>query len=69
MSPSETAQAVVKEILAVARLDMKEANALDNWISDDDPTKAIYSEMYWKSRRFVESLRQFLRAADRQRDC
>ena len=51
---------VVKEMYAIAKLDMKEANVLDNWIEEDDPTKAIYSELYWKRRALVDSLREFI---------
>ncbi|MEM7501018.1 MAG: hypothetical protein AAF417_03190 [Pseudomonadota bacterium] len=57
---ADSAVGVVKEVYAMAKLDMKEANVLDNWIADDDPTKAIYSELYWKRRALVESLRKFI---------
>lgn len=57
---AESSQAVIKEILAVARLDMRDANTLDEWVPDGDPTKAIYSERYWKRREFVETLRAFI---------
>ena len=56
---ADSAVGVVKEMYAIAKLDMKEANVLDNWIEEDDPTKAIYSELYWKRRALVESLREF----------
>ena len=59
---ADSAVGVVKEVYAIAKLDMKEANVLDNWIEDDDPTKAIYSELYWKRRALVESLREFIAA-------
>lgn len=55
-----SAAAVVKEILTIAKLDMKEANTLDNWIAEDDPTKSIYSERYQKRRALVQSLREFI---------
>ncbi len=55
-----SATAVVKEVLAIAKLDMREANALDNWIAEDDPTKSIYSERYQKRRELVKSLREFI---------
>jgi hypothetical protein len=51
----------VKEMLAIAKLDMKTANSLDNLISDDGPTKAAYSQRYWKRRKLVDSLRDFIR--------
>ena len=57
---AESSQAVIREILAVAKLDMRETNTLDEWIPDDDPTKAIYSERYWKRRKLVEFLRAFI---------
>lgn len=60
---ADSAEGVVREILTIAKVDMKEANVLDNWISEDDPTKAIYSELYWKRRAFVDSLREFLLAS------
>lgn len=57
---ADSAVGVVREILAIAKIDMREANVLDNWIEDDHPTKAIYSELYWKRRALVESLREFV---------
>ncbi|MGI9234682.1 MAG: hypothetical protein ACR2RD_13695 [Woeseiaceae bacterium] len=60
---ADSCAGVVKEVLAIAKLDMREANTLDNWIPDDDPTKAIYSELYWKRRTLVESLQEFVAAA------
>lgn len=60
---ADSAEGVVREILAIAKIDLKEANVLDNWISEDDPTKPIYSELYWKRRAFVDSLREFLLAS------
>lgn len=57
---AESASAVVREILAAARTDMKTMNTLDNWIADDDPAKPIYAEAYWKRRKFVDDLRAFL---------
>lgn len=62
---ADSAQAVVKEILAIAKIDMKEANILENWIPEGDPTKAIYSERYWKRRSFVGDLREFVAGAHR----
>ena len=59
---ASSAVGVVKEILAIAKVDMREANVLDNWIADDDPAKAIYSEAYWKRRAFVKDLREFIAA-------
>ena len=61
---ADTATGVVKEVLAIAKLDMKEANVVDNWISEDDPTKAIYSERYRKIRAFVDTLREFIAAVN-----
>ena len=55
-----SSQAVIKEILPIAKADMQTANFLDNEVPDDDPTKAIHSEMYWKKRELVASLREFL---------
>ncbi len=59
---ADSAVGVVREILAIAKLDMKEANVLDNWIAEDDPTKQIYSELYRKRRTFVKGLREFIAA-------
>ncbi len=55
-----SAQAVVKEILEVAKGDLKAANMLDNDVGEDEPVKPVYSELYWKKRRLVDSLRKFL---------
>ncbi len=59
-SRAETAEVVIREILAVAREDMKAMNTLDNWIADEDPTKPVYSEAYRKRRKFVEALRALI---------
>lgn len=56
---AHTAVAVVREILAIAKLEMKEANVLDNLIADDDPTKPIYTQRYRRMRALVERLRAF----------
>ncbi len=55
---ADSASAVLKEILLVAKQDMKSSNWLDNATPDDDPTKAIISEMYWKRRALVDRLRE-----------
>ncbi len=55
-----TAVDVISEILAMAKLDMKETNVVDNWIAEDDPTKPIYAERYKKIRALVDSLRSFI---------
>ena len=60
---ADTATGVVKEVLAIARIDLKEANVLDNWISENDPTKAIYAERYRKRREFVDTMREFIAAS------
>ena len=57
---ADSATGVVREVLAIAKLDMKEANTLDNSIPEDDPTKAIYSELYWKRRTLVKSLQELV---------
>lgn len=57
---AQTACDVIREILAVAKHDMREANWLDTAIADDDPAKSIYTDRYWKQREFVASLRLFL---------
>ena len=38
---------------------------LDNDVGDDEPVKPVYSELYWKKRKLVESLREFLAASRR----
>ncbi|MDJ0917176.1 MAG: hypothetical protein QNJ05_05375 [Woeseiaceae bacterium] len=57
---ADSAVAVLKEILTIAKQNMKSANWLDNATPDDDPTKAIYSELYWKRREFVSILRELI---------
>lgn len=57
---ADSAVAVVKEILAEARSDMKEANRLDNQVPEDDPAEPIISGLYQKKRKLVESMREFV---------
>ncbi|MDJ0758049.1 MAG: hypothetical protein QNJ19_01565 [Woeseiaceae bacterium] len=55
-----SASTVLEEILAIAREDMKSSNWIDNATPDDDPTKAIFSELYWKRREIVGKIRKLI---------